>query len=262
MTMQLHDGNYAVLIPGAGVEYHATDRLSALAGVHRGFVPVAPSAHASVRPESSINYEAGARWRDANLNAHVIGFFSDYSNLKGSCTLAAGCTQAQEGQEFNGGRVFAYGTEAQLAVEVPIAKRTTAPIQAAYTFTRSSFRTSFDSEFAGWGDVSVGDQLPYLPQHLLSLGGGLNLRNYELAAAFRYQSEARDVAGQGAIPDQARLAPLFTIDVSAHARLHALAELYATCSNLLDEQVIISRRPYGARPNPPRMITVGYKARF
>jgi Fe(3+) dicitrate transport protein len=55
---------------------------------------------------------------------------------------------------------------------------------------------------------------------------------------------------------------LFTIDLSAHVRLKAWAELYATCSNLLDEQVIISRRPYGARPNPPRMFAVGYKARF
>ena len=35
-----------------------------------------------------------------------------------------------------------------------------------------------------------------------------------------------------------------------------------SAANLLDEQVIISRRPYGARPNPPRMIAVGYKARF
>jgi Fe(3+) dicitrate transport protein len=262
MTMQLHDGNYSVVIPGAGIEYRATDRLTALVGVHRGFVPVAPSASASVRPESSVNYEAGARWSDAKLNAHVIGFLSDYSNLKGSCSFAAGCTQAQEGQEFNGGRVFAYGTEAQLALEVPIAKRIAAPIYAAYTFTRSSFRTGFSSEFAGWGNVHVGDELPYLPRQLLSLGGGLNIRNYEFAATVRYQSEARDIAGQGSIPDQARLAPLFAIDLSAHARLHALAELYATCSNLLDEQVIISRRPYGARPNPPRMIFVGYKARF
>jgi Fe(3+) dicitrate transport protein len=78
----------------------------------------------------------------------------------------------------------------------------------------------------------------------------------------RYQSATRDVAGQGEIPDGARLAPLLTIDLSVHARLHALAELYATVSNLLDEQVIISRRPYGARPNPPRMIAAGYKARF
>lgn len=262
MTMQLHDGNYAVLIPGAGVTYHATEHLSALAGVHRGFVPVAPSASSSVRPESSTNYEAGLRWKGATIRADIIGFFSDYSNLKGSCTLAAGCTQAQEGAEFNGGRVFAYGAETQVGAGIPIASQITVPIQAAYTFTRSSFRTSFASEFAGWGTVEIDDQLPYLPQHLLSLGTGLTVGNYELAATARYQGEARDVAGQGPIPDRYRLAPLFTIDLSAHARLHALAELYATCSNLLDEQVIISRRPYGARPNPPRMISVGYKARF
>ena len=84
----------------------------------------------------------------------------------------------------------------------------------------------------------------------------------EVGTTARYQGETRDVAGQGDIPDAERLAPLFTIDLSAHARLHDYAELYATCSNLLDEQVIISRRPYGARPNAPRMFAFGYKARF
>ena len=55
---------------------------------------------------------------------------------------------------------------------------------------------------------------------------------------------------------------LVTIDLTSHLRLADYAELYATCSNLFDEQVIVSRRPYGARPNPPRMIALGYKARF
>ena len=54
------------------------------------FMPVAPSAGAGVKPESSVNYEAGVRWRDARINADVIGFVSDYSYLKGSCTLASG----------------------------------------------------------------------------------------------------------------------------------------------------------------------------
>jgi Fe(3+) dicitrate transport protein len=49
---------------------------------------------------------------------------------------------------------------------------------------------------------------------------------------------------------------------AAHWRLRSWAELYFTGTNLLDEQVIVSRRPYGARPNPPRMLTAGYKARF
>jgi Fe(3+) dicitrate transport protein len=235
-----------------------------LAGVHRGFVPVAPSAAEDVKPEASINYEAGARWRDEWIQADVIGFFSDYSNLKGSCTLASGCMDAQDGQEFNGGEVHVYGVEAQLAGELPLheGKKLALPIAAAYTFTRSAFQGSFSSEFAGWGDVEAGDELPYLPAHLVSLSAAIRHPRGELGATARYRAETRDVAGQGEIAEQERAAALFTIDLSAHTKLHEYAEIYATCSNLLDEQVIISRRPYGARPNPPRMVSLGYKARF
>jgi Fe(3+) dicitrate transport protein len=263
-SMALDDGAYSVLIPGGGVQYHVTEQASVLAGVHRGFVPVAPSAGAGVRPESSVNYEAGARWRGSRLTADLIGFFSDYSNLKGSCTLSSGCTEAQEGEEYNGGQVRVWGVEAQAGGEVPLSARRglTLPVSLAYTLTRSAFQHAFSSEFAGWGDVEEGDELPYLPRHQLAVSAAVKHRRGELGAAVRWRGESRDVAGQGPIPEAVRADSLVTIDLSAHARLHALAELYATCSNLLDEQVIISRRPYGARPNPPRMITVGYKARF
>jgi Fe(3+) dicitrate transport protein len=264
LTMAQHDGNYGVLIPGAGAEYHITDEASVLAGVHRGFVPVAPSADSGVKPESSINYEAGARWRDDLISADVIGFFSDYSNLKGSCTLAAGCTEVQEGEEYNGGEVFAWGVEAQVSGDIPVVekKKISLPVSAAYTLTRSRFRHGFDSEFAGWGTVMEGDELPYLPRHLISATAGLKTPRLEVAATTRYQSETRDVAGQGAIDARERLSPLFTVDLSAHVRLKPWAELYSTCSNVLDEQVIVSRRPYGSRPNPPRMFAIGYKGRF
>ncbi len=264
LAMEEHAGAYPVLIPGGGVSYRITDRASVLAGVHRGFVPVAPSASADVRPESSTNYELGARWRDARINADLIGFFSDYSNLKGSCTLASGCTEAQEGEEYNGGEVRVWGLEAQAGGELPLLEQRalTLPVSLAYTLTRSSFQHAFASDFGGWGEVAAGDELPYLPRHQLSVAAAIKHPRGELGAAARWRSEARDVAGQGPIPDAERTQALLTIDLSAHARLHALAELYATCSNLLDEQVVISRRPYGARPNPPRMFTVGYKARF
>ncbi|MDQ3367097.1 MAG: TonB-dependent receptor [Myxococcota bacterium] len=264
MTREKHEGDYAVLIPGAGLEYHVTDEASVLAGVHRGFVPVAPSADAGIRPEASISYEAGGRWRGHILNADLIGFVSDYSNLKGSCTLAAGCTEVQEGQEYNGGEVLVWGAEAQIGGELPLHERRkiSLPFALAYTLTRSSFQHSFASEFGGWGTVEEGDELPYLPRHQLAVSASAKTPRYEVGASARYQGAGRDVAGQGEIADTERTAALFTVDLSVHARLHALAELYATCSNLLDEQVIISRRPYGARPNPPRMFAIGYKARF
>ncbi len=264
LTMDQQDGDYAVLIPGGGAVYHITDELSVLAGVHRGFAPVAPSAAYDVRPESSVNVESGARWADRYVSADLIGFFSDYSNLKGACTLASGCTEAMEGQEYNGGHVRVWGGEAQVGGELPLItqRSLTLPVSLAYTYTQSAFQHSFSSDFAGWGDVEVGDQLPYLPPHQVAVSASVKHPRWEAGATTRWRSESRDVAGQGPIAEKERADALLTIDVNAHARLREWAELYFTCSNLLDEQVIVSRRPYGARPNTPRITTVGYKARF
>ena len=262
LSQRHHDGRYPVVIPGGGAQYHATDELTVLAGVHRGFVPVAPSASSDIQPESSINYEAGARWRSAHVAADLIGFFSDYANIKGSCSLANGCTEAQDGQEFNGGAVHVYGLEAQLAGELPLGADRVLPITAAYTLTRSSFQSSFTSELAGWGDVTRGDELPYLPRHQLAVSAAVKSPRWETGASLHWRAASRDVAGQGPIPEAVRADALVTVDLTGHLHLHDYAELYATCSNLLDEQVIVSRRPYGARPNSPRMIALGYKARF
>lgn len=263
LTDRARDGSYTVLIPGGGVEYHFTDSISALAGVHRGFVPVAPSASSDVRPESSINYEAGGRLRTPWGSADVIGFFSDYSNLKGSCTLASGCTDAMDGQEYNGGHVRVWGLEVQGNGEAPLPiEGFSAPLSLAYTLTQSEFASSFSSDFAGWGDVMEGDSLPYLPAHQISLSAGVKHARGEVGFTAKYHSASRDLPGQGDIPDDSGIDSLFTVDVNAHARLRPWAELYFTCTNLLDEQAIVSRRPYGARPNSPRMFTIGYKARF
>lgn len=262
------DSSYTVLIPGGGLVVHLTDSLSALAGVHRGFVPVAPSASSDVRPESSVNYEAGVRLRTAEVSADAIGFFSDYSNLKGSCTLASGCTEAMDGQEYNGGHVRVWGAELQATSELPLSgcllgsTGWSVPLALAYTFTRSSFASSFSSDFAGWGEVAEGDELPYLPAHLLSATAGVRHPRWDLSVTATYHGASRDLPGQGDIPDGARLASLLTFDASAHARLRDWAELYVTATNLLDEQVIVSRRPYAARPNSPRLLTAGLKAHF
>lgn len=262
LTENYVEGTYGVLIPGGGLAVRLTDELSLLAGVHRGFTPAAPSAVADTRPESSVNYEAGARFRNERLTLDAIGFVSNYSNLKGSCTLASGCTEAMEGEQYDGGRVHVFGGELQGASEIPLAKRLVLPLQLAYTFTRTEFQSAFASDFAGWGDVAVGDELPYLPRHQLSATAGVKHPRGQLDVTAQYRSGALDIAGRLDDPEDPRVGSLLTFALTAHANIREWAELYATCSNLLDEQVVISRRPYGARPNPPRMVTVGYKARF
>ncbi len=264
LAAALREGQYGVVIPGVGLEYHVTDKLSAIAGVHRGFVPVAASAGSGVKPELSVNYEAGARLRTAWLTGDVIGFFSNYSNLKASCTQSSGCDEVREGDEFNGGRVRIWGLEAHVEGDVPVSRRLhiSAPVAAAYTLTQSSFQTAFTSGFEGWGRVQVGDELPYLPAHQVSLSAALKHRRVELGASARYVSAMRDLPGQGQLDPTQGAQALLTVDATAHVTLSRLAEIYGTVSNALDEQAIISRRPYGARPNAPRLVTVGYKARF
>ncbi len=265
---EARDGRYTVLIPGGGVVVHLTESVSALAGVHRGFVPVAPSASSDVKPESSVNYEAGARLRTPLVSVDAIGFFSDYSNLKGSCTLSSGCTEAMEGQEYNGGHVRVWGLELQAQSEVPLpgcwlgSAGWSVPLALAYTLTQSSFASSFTSDFAGWGEVEAGDELPYLPAHQVSASAGLRHPRWDLSVTAKYHSGSRDLPGQGEIPEGTALDALLTFDASAHARLRGWLELYLTATNLLDEQVVVSRRPYAARPNSPRMLTAGLKANF
>jgi Fe(3+) dicitrate transport protein len=256
------DGNYTVVIPGGGAQYHVTDAISVLAGVHRGFVPVAPSASNDVDPESSVNYEAGARWRSPLVQADVIGFFSNYSNLKGSCTFSTGCRAEQEGEEFNGGRVHIWGAEVQAAADVALPAGLRLPLKAAYTLTQTEFQTAFSADFAGWGEVMIGDELPYLPEHQLNLGTAIAARRWELGTVVRWRGELRDQAGQGEVPVAEEIPSLLTVDLTAHLQLGRWGELYGTCDNVLDEQQIVSRRPYGARPNAPRLFAVGYKARF
>jgi Fe(3+) dicitrate transport protein len=113
-----HDSHasYSVIIPGGGVVWQATPWLGLLAGVHKGFVPVAPGEEDGANPEESVNYEAGARAGNGWWQAEVIGFFSDYSNLKGTCSFSAGCDAQHLDMEYNGGRVFIAGTEARGAI--------------------------------------------------------------------------------------------------------------------------------------------------
>jgi len=96
-------------IPGVGFSYRAR-ALSFFGGVHRGFGPPGPGADEATRPESSVNYEMGVRWRRSGLAAEATGFLTSYGNILGQATLATGGDGS--GQSFNGGYARVAGVEA------------------------------------------------------------------------------------------------------------------------------------------------------
>ena len=55
---------------------------------------------------------------------------------------------------------------------------------------------------------------------------------------------------------------LTTLDVTGTWQLCASTRLQVIVGNVTDEAAIVAHRPYGARPNRPKWITLGVKQSF
>jgi len=252
-----------VFIPGIGFHVQALPWLGVLAGVHSGFSPVSPGQADDVKSEKSINYEAGGRlFYRTNTTAtrvEAIGFFNDYSNLTSECTFSTGCSDSMINQQFNAGSVFVYGVEATASERIELPKRHFIDLGASYTYTGSQFRSTFTSENPLYLDVEEGDELPYVPEHLLWVHLGVGGKIWEAELVGSYMGAMRDVAGQGPISTLERVAPHFVADFNVHVAVTRRASLYLTIDNLANTAYMVSRRPFGPRPGMPFQLMGGFK---
>ena len=255
-TRALHN----VFLPGIGLYYGLTDSLGVLGGVYRGFSPPAPGA-SRAKPELSVNYEGGARFSERAWRVEAIGFYNDYSNITDICTFSSGCVRQDVDQQYDGGKARIYGLEA-FTQFAPTVGALSIPFSASYTFTRAEFQTTFHSEDPIFGDVIAGDQMPYIPRHQAFVSLGVDSRYGGGAVGATYVSAMREAAGSEPLANTLATDELFTVDVSANCQVLKPLSLYANVRNLFNEVVIVSHRPFGARPNAPRWIQVGLKASF
>jgi Fe(3+) dicitrate transport protein len=250
-----------VWIPGLSATYDLTERWKLLGGVHRGFSNPSPGSEAD--PETSWNYEAGVRFNAAAASLDLIGFVVDYENLVGTCTASTGggCTI---GDQFDGGKAQVYGLEvlARYDAGPRLGTRLGVPLTIAYTYTQGEFKSSFDSDFAEWGDVTAGDSLPNVPEHQFTLSAGLQSVKWRTFLNLNYVSDARSVAGTGPIPEDERIEARTIIDVTGELDVTSNVSLFASVQNITDEVYIVSFSPAGARPGLPRTFLAGIKARF
>jgi Fe(3+) dicitrate transport protein len=247
------------ITPGLGALVVALPWLSVFAGVHRGFSPVAPGQPPSVRPERAMNYEAGVRAVHRGLHAEAVGFFSDYANLNGLCTFSSGCADADGMQQFNAGRVWVYGVESLARYRHRFRSGFRLEVGALYTSTFSQFRRDFQSTFTQWGDVTVGDELPYVPKHLVGGMFGVGGRIWDVSVVPAYTGEMRDVAGNGPIPSEERIDGFFVLDLSAELRVLRRLVIYGQMGNVANNAYMASRRPFGVRPGAPLTFMLGVK---
>jgi Fe(3+) dicitrate transport protein len=251
-----------VIVPGAGVFVALPKDLGIFGGVHQGFSPVPPGQDVPVRPEKSVNYEAGVRWAPKRFRAELIGFYNDYKNLTNICTFSTGCVEENVDQQSDGGTARVFGLEAYAESELKVLENLAIPGRFSYTFTDARFSTDFQSVDPIFGSVRAGDELPYVPRHQLSASIGAEMPQWGANVSGTYVSAMRESAGQGeALPGTATDA-YFLLDAAVNVRLLGWLTVYGLGRNLLDTAYIASRRPYGARPGAPRWLMLGAKAEF
>ncbi len=253
------EDRYTELLPGIGLNFAQNERLSWLAGLHRGFSPASPGL-TPAEPETALNAEAGARWRSPIGRLELIGFFSDYRNLTAVCTFSSGCDDAQIGQQTNAGRVRVAGLEFVLHQEFALGQQLAIPVNLQYTLTEGEFRESFQSSNPQFGDVEAGFELPYVPRHRVYLSLGLAGPNWQLLPALSYVSAMRDQAGRGRFDDGS---DAYTVlDLAARWEFNPQWIVQARVDNLLDREYVVARRPFGARPGKPLSLQLGLEYRF
>jgi Fe(3+) dicitrate transport protein len=248
-----------IFIPGIGFNYKFNANTSIYGGVHKGFSP--PGNEPGQKAEESINYELGSRFNVKGLRGELVAFYNDYSNLLGSDLAATGGTGSLD--QFNAGEVSVKGIEFLLNYD--LLERDTKfslPITFGYTFTDTEFLNSFGSDDSLWGEVNVGDELPYIAKHQFNTSISLEHAKFELNLNGRLNGAFRTLAGTETITDSNGVTSNFIIDFSGKYHFTKNLSVTGNIINLLDETYAVSRVPAGLRPGHPFGAYAGLEVRF
>ena len=244
-------------LPGVSMSYRINEQWQILAGVHRGFSPLGGSATENQQPETSINWEAGARFTGQRWFAEAIGFYSDFADQAENCSVGSPCSDGSTSGTFVTGEAVIAGLEMQLGTAFS-GGAFTFPLDASYTWTQAEI--SKDNATSG---VSEGDILKDVPEHTFSLRAGIEhasrWNNYLVA---KYIDKMCISVGCDMDNKRETTESVFVVDLISRYGVTDNAELFVKVENLLDSERIVSRTPDGARPNKPQTVSAGISLTF
>jgi Fe(3+) dicitrate transport protein len=264
------------VVPGIGVSYHPTSRLTVFGGVHRGFAPprtedvINNTTGGSVDLDSELswNYEVGLRSLPAKgFQLDATLFRMDYENQIVPASLAGGVGSAFT----NGGETLHQGVEITGRVDsgTILGSPHNFYLRTAFTYLPiAKFTGTRFSNVGGFGNVSItGNRLPYAPEQLLntSLGyshtKGVNTFIEGVYVGRQFGDDLNTVnptanGQRGAIPS-------YTVwNATFNYKAEALrTTFFVTMKNLFDRTYIVDRSR-GILPSSPRLMQGGIKYYF
>lgn len=259
---RVRESSISAVIPGIGALFRLNDSWRLLGGVHKGFNPPAPGS--SAEEESSLNFELGARFDNDTLNFEGIYFLNDYDNLVGTVTASTGGS-GPVGDQYDGGEVTVQGVELSVSSTISDVSGTgiSIPLSLNYTWTtEAEFHNAFESEYEPWGDVQIGDQLPYIPEHQLRATAGLDADLWTVNLSASYVGQMRATAGRGLIAANDSIDAHVVWDMMGRWRFTDAFSTYVKVDNLFDKVYAAARRPAGVRPGLERTAFMGVSFGF
>jgi Fe(3+) dicitrate transport protein len=259
----------SVLLPGIGLYSQLNPELGILAGIYKGFTAATADSSGKTEPEKSTNYEFGSRF-SGNFafggQAEIIGFLNDYSQFSGTCSFAQGtCDAINAGEQKNAGSAHVYGLEASWKRKFSISQFIF-PFSTTYTYSYGEFGETFEDSSGAFGlkgqVIESGYRIGYLPEHRLHIQLGIGLDKWKMTTSVLYQSEMRNIPGEGSIDETDLIEAHTVFDISASYDVLNQFQLYTSFDNVLDEHYVAGVKPYGFRPGKPRSINVGAKYLF
>ncbi len=263
------ENSFDVNAYGVGAAYQFNEQWTGFAGLHTGYSTPSPrGTRSGLDPESSTAFEIGARYTNAPqaFAAESTFFYTAFDDL--IVTDNVGGTGS--GNDENFGEVDTYGIELAIQYDAGLARQWgfSNPSYLSLTYTnaeqKNDSRSKDGESIFSYG--KAGNKVPYIPELTLSVGTGIETKTWGTSISGNYVSETytsannveEQINGDGK-PDAryGKTDSYFVADVSGFYRINDEVKLFAGVQNVLDEEYVVSRQPYGARGGLPQFIYAG-----
>lgn len=234
-------------LPGIGVTYNGIKNTTLFSGVHRGFAPgrigdfVDPTKNilSQVKPELSLNYEAGIRTSPMpGINAEMTYFRIDFENQ-----IVLDVATRGEERYINAGESVHQGVETGFRLDSDQLFGT----QYNYYLTTSyTYLDAYFSSNAPDADIVKDNRLPYAPEHLINANIGVETP-WGLDIRFGIQTVSQQFGDKENTPiedstGQEGIIPGYTtFNVSANYQVVKDVKIYMNGYNLSNKTYIASR---------------------
>ena len=263
------DNGIAKVIPGLGVSFKATEKLTLFTGMHRGFAPprtkiaiTSGGENLELDAELSWNYEAGVRYTGSPAFRGEFTYFRlDFSNQIITAAESGGATTTL----LNGGATLHQGFESSLRVNW--SEFTSAAGWTIYTDFRHMYLPT--AEFSE-NNLFGGKRLPYAPANTFSVllgarhrrGWGLQIDLSHIGDQF---GDNRETVADSADGTAGQLPAYQVANLMVDYRIRRERwefTPYFTIKNVANQIYIASRAPQGIQPGLFRQTIFGLKISF